>query len=74
MSLNPFKRLLGLLPQRPLQVGDVMSTSGGVATIQLPGGATAQARGDAAPGTRVFFRDGAIEGTAPSLPVEFIDV
>lgn len=71
---NPYRALLSLLPGRPLQVGTVTATAGGVATIELPGGATAQARGSASVGARVFFRDGSIEGTAPSLPVEVISV
>lgn len=74
MSTNPFKRLLGLLPQRPLQVGTVIGVSGGVATIELPGGGRDQARGAASVGQRVFFRDGAIEGTAPALTYLEIDV
>lgn len=71
---NLYKALIGLLPARPLQVGDVIASSGGVATIELPGGGTAQARGDATVGTRVFFRDGAIEGAAPTLSIELIEV
>lgn len=74
MSSNPYKALLNLLPGRPLQVGVVSSVTGGVATIALPGGATVQARGDASVGERVFVRDGAIEGQAPNLPVETIEV
>lgn len=71
---NPFKALLGLLPGRPLQVGDVVAVDGGVATIEMPGGGLAQARGAATVGQRVFFRDGAIEGLAPALTLELIDV
>jgi hypothetical protein len=71
---NPYKLLLDLLPQAPLQVGTVLSTDGGVATIELPGGGTVQARGEAAVGDRVFLRDGVIEGLAPVLPIEVIEV
>jgi hypothetical protein len=67
MSYNPYKRLIGLLPSRPLQVGDVVAVDGGVATIELPGGGLAQARGDVAVNDRVYFRDGVIEGPAPTL-------
>lgn len=74
MSTNFYKRLLGILPQRPLQVGTVSAVSNGIATITLPGGFTAQARGEAAVSDRVFFRDGVIEGPAPNLPLEVIDV
>ena len=72
--MNPFKRLLNLLPQRPLQVGDVLSVGGGVARVELPGGGVIVARGEAAIGQRVFVRDGAIEGTAPSLTIVEIEV
>ena len=74
MSSNLYKALLGLLPGRPLQVGTVAAIAGGVATIALPGGGTGQARGNAAVGDRVFFRDGVIEGPAPALTVVLIDV
>jgi len=76
MSLlrNPYQVLLGLLPAAPLQVGTVVSITGGVASIQLPGGGVAQARGEATVNDRVYFRDGVIEGPAPSLPIELIEV
>ena len=71
---NPYRVLLDLLPQTPLQVGDVTAIDNGVATITLPGGGTTNARGAAQVGDRVFFRDGVIEGTAPALPVAFLEV
>ena len=74
MSLNPYKRLLALLPTYPLLVGQVIEVTNGVALIQMPGGGREQARGAATVGQRVFFRDGQIEGLAPDLPVELIEV
>ncbi|WP_104566336.1 hypothetical protein [Ralstonia mannitolilytica] len=74
MLSNPYRALLGLLPDPALQVGTVISVANGVATIQLPGNGLAQARGDAAAGDRVFFRDSRIEGKAPLLPVEVIEI
>jgi hypothetical protein len=74
MSTNPYKLLRDLLPDAPLQVGTVQSISGGVATLLLQGGGIATARGDATVGQRVFFRDNAIEGTAPSLTIEIIEI
>ena len=71
---NPYRVLLDLLPQTPLQVGDVAAVDNGVATITLPGGGTTNARGEAQVGERVFFRDGVIEGAAPALPVVFLEV
>lgn len=72
--MNLFKQFQSLLPNRPLLVGTVTAYSNGVATIHEPGGGVNTARGDAAVGDRVFFRDGAIEGPAPNLPVEVIEV
>lgn len=71
---NPYRLLLDLLPNAPLQVGDVTAVINGVATIQLPGGGIAQARGATTVGSRVFFRDGAIEGPAPNLPIEPVEI
>ena len=71
---NPYKLLRDLLPSAPLQVGVVLSVSNGVATVQSPGGGRSTARGEATSGQRVFFRDDVIEGPAPNLPVEIIEV
>lgn len=72
--LNLYGQLLGLLPQRILQVGTVLSISNGVAVIELPGGGRATARGAATVGGKVFFRDGTIEASAPNLTVALIEV
>lgn len=74
MARNLFRTLRDLLPEPVLFVGEVLAVSNGVATIELPGGATMQARGAATVGQTVFFRDGAIESVAPSLSLEVIDV
>lgn len=71
---NPYKMLRDLLPEPPLQIGDVISVLNGVATISSPGGGLSTARGAATVGQRVFFRDSNIEGQAPALPVEIIEV
>lgn len=72
--LNPYKTLLGLLPESPLQVGDVLSISNGVAMIEVPGGGQITARGEATVGQRVFFRDGVIEGQAPDLTYVEVEI
>jgi len=72
--MNPFKRLLNLLPQRPRQVGDAVAAGGGVCSIQLPGGGVITARGAATVGDHVFVRDGVIEGEAPTLGFVEIEV
>ncbi len=71
---NPYKRLLGILPQRPLQVGTVSASSAGVVTVTLPGGGVVKARGDNSVGTTVFVRDGAVEGVAPALTLVTVEV
>ena len=71
---NPYRQLLEILPQRPLQVGNVMQVTDGTAVVELPGGGRLTARGAATLGQRVFVRDGAIEGAAPDLPIEVIEV
>lgn len=74
MSQNPYARLIALLPKRPLLVGEVVDINNGVAVIEMPGGGLDTARGTATLGQRVYFRDGQIEGPAPTLPVELIEV
>lgn len=74
MSQNPYNRLIALLPKRPLLVGTVLDFANGVAVIEMPGGGLDTARGEATVGQRVYFRDGSIEGPAPLLPVELIEV
>lgn len=71
---NPYALLRELLPEAPLQVGTVSVVSNGVASITLPGGGIAQARGEATVGDKVFFRGGAIEGPAPNLPLVEIEI
>ena len=71
---NPYKRLLNLLPQYPLQVGTVLSVTDNIAQIELPDGAILIARGNATAGQQVFVRDNVIEGQAPSLPVYYSEI
>lgn len=72
--MNIYKAFLDLIPQPVLQIGTVTSVANGTATIEMPDGGVAQARGAATVGQRVFFRDAVIEGTAPSLTIEVIDI
>ena len=71
---NLYQQFRALLPQAPLQVGTVAAASNGVVTVQLPGGGRLNARGQAEVGQNVFVRDGVIEGLAPNLPLELIDI
>lgn len=63
-----------LLPKAPLLVGTVVSKQVGGCTVSLPTGGAVFARGDAEVADSVFVRDSVIEGIAPSLTVEIINV
>lgn len=67
MSLNPYKRLLGVLAGAPLDAGEVVSVNGDGVTVQLVGGGLVRARGEATVGSHVYVRGGVIEGPAPAL-------
>ena len=69
---NLYRKFLSLIPDAPLLVGTVVATA--PMRVALPDGTQIPARGEAALGDRVFVRDGAIEGSAPSLPVELIEI
>ena len=71
---NLYALFKDLLPKYPLMVGTVASIDNGVASIDMDGGGTMQARGDTTVGARVFFRDGVIEGPAPTLTLVAIEV
>ena len=71
---NLYRQFLDLMPDRSLQVGDVTAITDGLAVVQLPGGGQLRARGAATVGQRVFVRDGVIEGLAPALPIEILEV
>jgi hypothetical protein len=74
---NLYSEFRALIPEAPLQVGTVTQVTGGVVTLQLPGGGLLKARanvGSAAVGQKVFVRDAVVEAIAPNLPVEVIDI
>ncbi len=72
--LNLFSEFKKLLPNTPLQAGTVVSTASDLHTVELPGGGFIKARGDAQVGQRVFVQGGVVQGSAPNLPVELIEV
>ena len=74
MYQNPFKRLLALFPDKPLQVGEAVAYDNGVAQLEVPGGGIAFARGEVTIGEKYFFRDEVIEGPAPNLTTEVINL
>lgn len=67
MSLNPFKRLFGLVAGSPLDAGEVVAVNADGVTVQLVGGGLVHARGTASVGEHVYVRGGAVEGPAPAL-------
>ena len=71
---NLYQQFRQLLPGAPLQAGTVIEVGAGVALVVLPGGGLIRARGEAAVGETVFVRDDVIEGVAPALPMEIIDI
>lgn len=71
---NFYRIFKDLIPDPPLLVGTVAGVVTGGCFVDLPDGGTLFARGSATVGQRVFVRDGAIEGTAPSLPVTVIEI
>lgn len=73
--MNLFKRFQKLIPTYPLRVGTVLSVlDGSEVLIEEVGGAVLTVRGEASVGQRVYFRNSVIEGPAPNLPVEVIEV
>ena len=71
---NLYEQFRQLIPEPALQVGTVTGTGAGSVTVSLPGGGLVKARGQASIGQKVFVRDNTIEGIAPSLPIEIIDI
>lgn len=74
MSTNLFAQFRRLVPSAPLLVGEVISSGSGGSVVELPGGARITVRGEAAVASKVFVRNNAIEGAAPSLPVVLVEV
>jgi hypothetical protein len=71
---NLYAEFRALIPEAPLQAGTVTQVTGGVVTVQLPGGGLLKARGTAAVGQKVFVRDAVIEAIAPNLTLEIIEI
>lgn len=72
--MNLYTLFRSLIPEPPLLVGEVTAFDDGTARVELPDGGFVLARGATTIGARVFVRDGVIEGPAPDLPVEIIEV
>jgi len=71
---NLYEQFRQLIPDPPLQAGTVVAVGSGVVTVAMPGGGLIKARGSAAIGQNVFVRDDAVEGIAPVLMLELIEI
>lgn len=72
---NIFRRFLALIPDAPLLIGTVTAVNAdGTTDVTLLDGSPLRVRGEGTVGGRVFVRDGAIEGDAPALALEQIEV
>ena len=71
---NLYEQFRQLIPEPPLQAGIVIDVGSGVVTVALPGGGLIKARGNASVGQKVFVRDDVVEGIAPSLTLEIIEI
>ena len=71
---NLYEQFRQLIPDPPLQAGTVVAVGAGVVTVAMPGGGLIKARGSASIGQNVFVRDDTVEGIAPALMLELIEV
>jgi hypothetical protein len=72
---NLWRQFQDLLPTSVTLIGTVVAThTDHTVSVQLLDGGLLRVAGSAVEGTRVFVRDGRIEGEAPSLPQVDIDI
>ncbi|MAT91373.1 MAG: hypothetical protein CME59_02105 [Halioglobus sp.] len=73
---NPWRKLRGLLPEDPEQIGTVQTVNGdGTSTVLVAGGGSVTVTGDSFPGgTPVFIKGRQILGQAPALNFELVEV
>jgi hypothetical protein len=64
---NPYRRLVGLLPDQTIDTGAVIAVHDDGVTVELHTGALVHARGTATVGEFVYLKGGAVEGPAPDL-------
>lgn len=74
--MNLWKTFKGLLPTDPLLVGTVAShNADGTSTVTLPGGGVLVALGqDVDVGLLAFVQTGRVQGVAPALTTETIEI
>lgn len=77
MSTNLYRALRDLIPEAPLQVATVAAvhSATGDSTVTWPGGEQQRVRGTSvAVGALAFVRSGVVEGEAPDLTPQTIEV
>lgn len=74
MSTNLFARFKKLFDGPPLFIGTVFLVESGFCQVTLPGGGILRVRGVSTEGSKVFVRNGLIEGDAPNLPTSIIEI
>lgn len=74
--VNAYGGFRELVDDQSLQIGLVIShNTDGTSTLQLIDGGLISARGqDVAVSAQAFVRGGVVEGPAPALPLQLIDV
>ena len=73
---NIYREFQNLIPEPPLLVGTVEAINGEIGSIRLPGDEIISARGATGEmiNQKVFVRNDLIEGIAPNLPIEIIEI
>lgn len=71
---NLFSMFKGLLPNEPLLVGTVTASSGDTHQCTLMSGGIKIVRGKSQPGQKVFIKGDLIQGQAPNLTEEVIEI
>ena len=71
---NLYRKFKSIFPDAPLLVGVVQAVAAGGCYVMMPDNSVVFARGTASIGNSVFVKGGAIEGLAPSLIAESIDI
>lgn len=78
IQTNFWSRFLDLLPKAPRLLGDIATNTGnGNYVVTLLGGGTLNCRAvdiTMQPGTRVFIKEGVIEGKAPALTAVMVEL
>lgn len=74
--MNLYRRLLEILPQPALLIGEVLGVySDNTSAVQFPDGSQQRVRGTSvAVGQPAFVRDGVIEGLAPAYSAVVIEI